>query len=127
MIIKKLGIEIRKAGSLDGLYRDVDSILANNNVADGGVSVDAQASTVAHALQRMFSTESNFSVCTVDRCCAIAQIHIPAERYRIYSALHCMKWNEMEPEYRRLITAMLLDDFRSVLHTDNYSNTEIVD
>ncbi len=124
MIIKKLGLEIRKAGSLNGLYRDVDTVLANNNVPTGGISQDAQIATIAHSIQKMITSESHFSVCTVDRCAAIAQIHIPAERRNIYSAIHCMNWNEMEPDYRQLITAMILDDFRSVLHFEDYTITQ---
>jgi len=34
----------------------------------------------------------------------------------IYNCVHCMHWNEMLPEYRQTVMAMVLDDFRSVLN-----------
>lgn len=118
------GIEIRKKGSINAksLYRDVDRVLENYNIPKGSVSQDVQVSTVAHALQKMIQVEAYFNICTVDRCISICQILIPAERYKIYHAIHCMHWNEMLPEYRQTIVAMLLDDFRTVLNPEENDN-----
>lgn len=121
MISKRLGFEIRKIGDAKAFYRDVDSVLANANVPSGGVNAELQTSTIAHALQRMIANESHFSVCTVDRCMRLSGVVISAERYAIYSAIHCMNWNEMEPDYRQVIVAMLMDDFRSVLCDEDES------
>jgi hypothetical protein len=30
-------------------------------------------------------------------------------------AAHCIEWSEMLPDYRQMLVAMVLDDFRTVL------------
>ena len=113
------GIEIRKVGSAKSLYEDVDRVLKNYNIPKGSVSQDLQVSTVAHSLHKMIQVESYFNICTVDHCVKICQIIIPAERYKVYHAIHCMHWNEMLPDYRQTIVAMILDDFRTILNPDS--------
>lgn len=113
--MQKFGIEIRRSGTLNGLYKDVDSVLSNSGMANGNVSDLAKIQTVAHSLQRMLKADRYFDVCTIRNCISVCQICISEERMNIYQSIHCMHWNEMEPEYRLLITAMVLDDFRSVL------------
>lgn len=116
-IMKAFGIEIRKANSIGGLYDDVDRILASSGLCKSEpISKDIQRSTVAHALQKMMQADSHFSVCTIDRCRDVCQVVIPIERYRIYSAVHCINWNQMEPNYQTQIIAMILDDFREILN-----------
>lgn len=34
-------------------------------------------------------------------------------------ALHCMHWNEMLPDFRKTIVAMILDDFRAILNPES--------
>jgi hypothetical protein len=63
----------------------------------------------------MLQVGKHFSICIVTDCAKAVQIHIPVERMRIYQTAHCMPWNEMTPEYRQSLTAMVLDDFRAVL------------
>jgi len=116
MQLQKFGLEIRKIGRVDNLYADVDLVLKNANMESGGVSQSAQAQTCAHALQRMLSVESHFSVCTIDRCAKMCQVCISKERQQIYDAAHCLHWNEMLPDYRTMLVAMILDDFRTVLN-----------
>lgn len=111
-----LGIELRKKNNVQHLYADVDLILKQNNVGRQSVGLSVQQQTVAHALQRMMSVDRHFSVCTIDNCSKLCQICIPIERQRVYDAAHCVNWNEMLPEYRTLLTAMILDDFRSILN-----------
>jgi hypothetical protein len=83
---------------------------------DGGVSVELQRQAIAHALQKMMKADSWFNVCTIDRCIDICQVVIPKERMNIYNAAHCIHWNEMDSDYRQLLMAMVLDDFRSILN-----------
>lgn len=116
MQLQKLGLEIRKIGNLNNLYNDVDLVLSNYKVPEQSVNRPIQAATVAHSLQKMLKTESHFSVCTIEKCAAICQICIAKERMQVYNAIHCVNWNEMLPDYRQLIVAMVLDDFRSVLN-----------
>jgi hypothetical protein len=57
MQIQKLGLEIRKLGSLNNLYKDVDMILRNYDIKSGEINTTIQSNAVAHALQKMLSVE----------------------------------------------------------------------
>lgn len=114
--MKAFGIELRRIGNVRSLYDDVDRVLKNSGVTvHDGVGGLMQQQTVAHALQKMMRTDNHFSVCCVNECAKLCGIRIPAERMAVYSSIHCMNWNEMLPEYRTTICAMVLDDFREVL------------
>ena len=119
MQLQKLGLEVRKLGNLDNLYKDVDMVLRNYNVPTNGINTCVQAATVAHSLQKMLKVESHFSVCTIKNCSELCQVCIAKERMQVYSSIHCMNWNDMLPDYRQMIVAMVLDDFRSVLCPQN--------
>lgn len=114
--MKAFGIEIRKQGNVHGLFADVDLVLRRNNIPAGGVSAEMQRGTVAHALQKMMQPDKWFDVCTIDSAANCCGLVIPGERYKVYRAIHCVHWRDMETEYRQLITAMVLDDFRSILN-----------
>jgi hypothetical protein len=115
MQIQRLGLEIRKIGNVQNLYNDVDLILDNYNVPPGCINKNVQVATVAHALQKMLKTERYFDVCTVRRCSELCQVCIARERMQVYESIHCLHWDEMLPDYRQMIVAMVLDDFRDVL------------
>lgn len=114
MQIQKFGIEIRKIGNIESLYKEVDLVL-NKIGCDNGVSAIIQKQTVAHALQKMITTQEYFDVCTIRNCAEMCQMRIPKERMDVYSSIHCLYWNQMLPEYRQSIVAMVLDDFRVIL------------
>lgn len=116
MELQKFGIEIRKAGTVSGLYKDVDRVLGNYGLKSGDVNCDVQKQTTAHALQKMLGTKSYLCVSTIDQCADLCQIVISAERRKVYRAVHCVYWSEMLPEYRTMVVAMILDDFRSILN-----------
>ncbi len=115
MQLQKFGLEIRKIGSLQNLYKDVDNVLANYKIPPNSINTGVQSLTVAHSLQKMMNVDSHISVCTIKDCAILCGLVIPKERMLVYSAVHCMHWNEMTPEYRQVITSMILDDFRSIL------------
>ncbi len=106
--MKAFGIELRKSGS-QSIYEDVDLVLKGQSFQ----MVQRQA--VAHSLQKMMRQESWFDICTIRNCVEVCQVHIPKERYDVYQAIHCVRWNEMLPDFRTMIVAMVLDDFREVL------------
>lgn len=110
MKIQTLGLELRKINNVTALYNDVDQVLKNTS------AVDIAHQTTAHVLQKMLKPDKWISICEIKECAKICGICIPAERLSIYQATHCMGWNEMTPEYRQLITAMILNDFRSILN-----------
>ena len=55
--MQKFGIEIRKAGTRSGLYADVDKVLSEIGMGNGGVSKVMQVQTVAHSLQNMLKAK----------------------------------------------------------------------
>jgi hypothetical protein len=66
-------------------------------------------------LRKMLRTDTYFNVCTIQDCAKVGQVCIAKERMNVYSAIHCMNWYDMLPDYRQMIVAMVLDDFRGVL------------
>jgi hypothetical protein len=106
------GIEIRRFGDRPGFFKEVDIILAGNG---SGVSKELAAEGVAHALQKMINSESCFDVCTVRSCAELCRLTIPEERMNFYRVVHCIKWNQMLPDFRRKVLACVMDDFRTVL------------
>lgn len=118
--MKAFGLELRKTSGINArsLYADVNRVLSESGIADGGVSAALQQQTVAHSLQKMMNPDGGsgyFNVCVVKSCASLCGIVIPRSRAEVYSSIHCMNWNEMLPDFRATIYAMLLDDFRAVL------------
>lgn len=111
-----LGLEVRKHGSIFNLYKDVETILTSNGISKTSISNELEIATVAICLQKMIKQDSFFNICTIDNCCKVTGIIIPQERYKIYRAIHCVDWNTMTPQYRQLIIAMILDDFKTILN-----------
>ncbi len=116
MKVKAFGIEIRRVGDMNGLYEEVDAVLAKMGISAFSVGKEMQKQTVAHALQNMIKVDKWFDVCCINACIDVCQIAVPMERMRVYQANHCVHWNEMLPEYRTALIAMVLDDFRSILN-----------
>lgn len=113
--MQAFGIELRKKNNVQHLYADVDLVLKQNGIGKQCVGMSVQQQTTAHAIQKMMQADRWFDVCTIDRCAKLCQICIPIERQRVYDAAHCIHWNEMLPDFKTILTAMVLDDFRSIL------------
>lgn len=114
--MKAFGLELRKVGSVAGLYSEIDTVLKKHGVQDCSVGKKVATMAVAHALHKMMDAKKWFDVCAIDSCISICQIVIPRERYNIYRSAHCLYWDEMLPDYREALIAMVLDDFRSILN-----------
>lgn len=106
------GIELRRT-SVKDLYNDVDMVLSKFNMKE------MERGAVAHALQDMFSADKFFSVCTIKECSKVSGVIITQERMNIYNSQHCIAWSAMLPEFRQVLIAMILDDFRSVLNKES--------
>ena len=109
------GIEIRKSGNIKNIYRDVDTILDQHSVERGEITHSIKVQSVAHALHDMIKPDKWLNVCVIDNCIKVSGICVSKKRYDVYSANHCISWNEMAPDYRELLIAMILDDFRELL------------
>lgn len=114
--MKAFGLELRRVGSMPGLYSEIDSVLQRYDIPQGGVSKEVQTATVAHALQNMMRVDHHFSVCAVRDCIKVCQVCVSEERMAVYNAAHCISWNAMTHDYRQSLIAMVLDDFRCVLN-----------
>jgi len=112
------GIEIRKKGQLSNIYRDVDEILKKNNIQNKSINRLVIKNGVAHALQHMICVQNYFSVCTINECVKLSQVSPSYERLALYQTQHCVHWNEMLPEFKEQLIAMVLDDFREVITYD---------
>lgn len=113
--MKALGLEIRKRDTVQGVFEDVQRVLERYGIPEEGISRAVQVKTTAHALNRMLQPGRWMDVTTIDRAAEVCGFAIPAERRRVYGAIHCVHWNEMESEYRTMIIAMVLDDFKLIL------------
>lgn len=113
---KKFAVEIRNPDAIRDLYIEVDKILGIFKVPESGISEESQAHTVAHVLHSMINIEDSFRHYTITQCAKMANITLHQERIDTYRSVDFMKWSNMEANYRKLIVAMILDDFRSVLN-----------
>ena|ERR1700749_2454565 len=113
---KKFAVEIRKTEAVEDLFKQVDLVLKNHNILPESTSESAENLTVAHVLHRMIHDGDHFFIQTIQRCATICHITISADRILIYKSIDCMQWGAMTPEYRKVIVAMVLDDFREVLN-----------
>lgn len=43
---------------------------------------------------------------------------------KVYQTQHCIDWSEMTNEFRQMLVAMVLDDFRCVLNPSDVSVAE---
>lgn len=120
-----LGLEIRKKNTIGNLYADVDKTLLANGLKDGEVSTEVQSQAISHSLQKMLKPDSHFSICTIRECIEVSKIVIPQERMDVYQSIHCVYWSEMLQDFRQMIIAMILDDFRSILNPNNEQGSMI--
>lgn len=112
--MKNFDLEIRKAGSFPALFENVDQVLAKHGMVSGQVSIKAAIQTVEHSLNHMLKNMSYFCVTTIRSCAESAAIHISSPRMAIYSAAHCVRWGDMTADYKEMLIAMVMDDFRSL-------------
>lgn len=111
--MKAFGLELRKVGKMHDLYAEVDVTLSR--VPSGGINAEIQTHAIAQALHHMMQPEKYLDVCVIREGAKLTGLHISAERLQVYHLAHCISWNQMDPEYRQLLMAMILDDFRSIL------------
>jgi hypothetical protein len=117
MILSKLGVQVRKIGSIEDLYKEVDMVLSK--------PMDTMImQTVAHGLQQMFNPNKHLDVCFIRTASSLAGVIIPQEKMDMYHILHCMSWSEMEVEFRTNIMCMILDDFRPALKATDATNKD---
>jgi len=108
------GLQICKKGDFNAIYRGVDDVLKKHEIIPGGTSKNIARQSIAHALQKMIKRDSMFDVCTITDACKIACIKLSSERRDIYSLAHCICWGDMTSDYKEMLIAMVMDDFREL-------------
>lgn len=63
--------------------------------------------TIILSLRDMFKG-SHFSICTIDKCIKILGIVPPQSDMDTLSALHCINWSEMAPDFRERVMEKVL-------------------
>lgn len=113
-----LGLEIRRSPvkSLNALYADVDLILNQYQIPKRGINEDLAAEAIATRLQKLLKNDRYFCICTYDDLSKLGELHVDCQRRKFYSALHCVDYSEMLPEFKMKLFAMILDDFREILN-----------
>lgn len=115
-------IQIRKVGNFSSLYKEIDGLLAKNKIISGEVGRSIQQQAVAHSLQNMFK-EKYFNVVTVQDCASLANIKISSQRKDVYRSQHCINWGDMTTDFKEVLIAMVMDDFRELfLEGENLIN-----
>lgn len=114
MQLQRLGIDIRKIGSVKNLMSDVDLVLKANGMEHGTVSESVAMESVRHSFHKMMQPGGYFDVCTIRSAEDTLKIHVSSERMAIYRSVHCVHWADMLESFRTTITAMILDDFRTI-------------
>lgn len=115
------GLELRRKNNIQNIYSDVTAVLAKAGVDGNQVSLEVQSQSVAHSIQKMLAG-NYFDICTIKDCAKLVKLIIPQERLNVYSTQHCVNWSEMLPDYRQVLIAMILDDFREVLNPSKEIN-----
>jgi len=118
MILKSMGLELRRINDISVTYEQVDKILESFK--------DPERQTLAHGLQDMLQPDNSPSVCFIREAQKLCNIVIPEKHMEIYSMVHCMKWNKMTDEYRNFVVALILNDFRSILMPEEEGSNERV-
>lgn len=62
------------------------------------------------AMQDMLKSRS-FSICTVDNCCRMLNIHPNKEMYDMLSALHCVDFGAMGSEVKNIVKLCCMSIF----------------
>jgi len=74
--------------------------------------VDFQKKAVMVSLKDMFKGP-HFSICTIDNCCKILNIHPSSAIYNTLQAVHCVSWGDMDIEFKNEVFARTLEIFNT--------------
>lgn len=100
--------QIRKIGTMEDLYKEVDIVLGN--------AKDIETKVLACGLKNMFAPNKHLDVCFIRQASELFGIHIDKKRMLIYGQLHCIDWSAMEEDVRSTVMSLILDDFRTILN-----------
>lgn len=93
---------------METLQNEINKILFN--VKDGCVNYYA----VVINLNNLFN-KKYFDNIIIMNIADLCNINIEPTRQKLYVAMHCTNWATMTAQFRNILIAMVLDDFKSVL------------
>lgn len=100
---------------------DVGAIIkASKNVLDkyktnGEIPENIKGQTVLSVIKNLAQRKEWFSVCEIDKLAKMNDITISVEHQEFFNSLHCIHWNEMHPDTREYLMALLVDYFKGNL------------
>ncbi len=65
---------------------------------------------VLSVLKNMTSS-SHFSICSVTEMAELNEVTISPEHKALFRSLHCVSWNQMHPDTKEYLLALLIDYF----------------
>lgn len=97
------------------LLKASDAVLAryNGNVETIPENVKGQA--VLSVLKNMTQNKQHFDICAVRQLATMNEVVISPEHMELFSSLHCVNWNEMHPDTREYLGAILVHYFKGNL------------
>lgn len=107
---------------------DVGAIIkASKNVLDkyqsnGEVPENIKGQAVLSVLKNLTQKKDWFDVCGVNALAKMNDITISAEHQEFFNTLHCIHWNEMHPDTKEYLMAILVDYFKGNLVMANVAS-----
>ena len=76
-----------------------------------GLDLNEAKLKIAEVSMRKMMTSSHFSICTIDNCCKMLNIHPDKEMYEMLRPLHCVDWSVMGKEVRNIVKLCCMSIF----------------
>jgi hypothetical protein len=88
------------------------NILSKYNT-NGEIPENIKGQAVLSVLKNLTQNKTYFDICGVSALAKMNDILISAEHYEFMNTLHCIQWNEMHPDTKEYLMALLVDYFKS--------------
>ncbi len=116
MILKYFNFQIQKSiVERKSLYDEVDNLLDRYGITKNSIPPEVKITALVGSLKKLFN-KKYFDICMLKECLMLFDLKITDERMNIYRTQHCIDWGEMEEDFKNIMIAMILDDFRQVLN-----------
>lgn len=99
------------------LLKAADAVLKRTGKEIVPENVRGQA--VLSVLKNLTQRKDYFDVCAVNNLAKMNEITISQEHQELFSSLHCIHWNEMHPDTREYLMAILVDYFKGNISMAN--------
>ena len=84
---------------------------------------NVKGQAVLSVLKNLTQRKDYFDVCLVDRLAKMNEVTISQEHQELFNSLHCIHWNEMHPDTKEYLMAILIDYFKTHIVMANTTST----